>query len=111
MPRRAGPWYRTARRQWFAEVSGRQFPLGIFDPADRAGAEAAFQKLLATSADYHRIRAHRLTLDLIRTLPLVRDLPHVDQALILLGTIAATLAPPPDPAPPPSELGPDYSRE
>jgi len=45
--RKSGPWYRTARSMWFANVQGKQTPLNVTDPGDRAGADAAFQALLA----------------------------------------------------------------
>lgn len=45
--RRSGPWYRTARKMFFANVGGKQVPLGVTDPGDRAGADAAYQALLA----------------------------------------------------------------
>lgn len=45
--RTSGPWYRTARKMWFANSEGKQVPLGITDPGDRAGADAAYQALLA----------------------------------------------------------------
>jgi hypothetical protein len=46
MMRDAKPYYRTARKKWFANIDGRQISLGITDPEDRAGAEAAYAKLL-----------------------------------------------------------------
>lgn len=48
MPRRARPWFRTARSEWFVTHMGKQTPLGVFDPADEAGALAAFAKLVAS---------------------------------------------------------------
>lgn len=48
MPRHApGPWYRRGRSMWYATLpDGRQVPLGVADPDDRAAAEAAHRKLL-----------------------------------------------------------------
>lgn len=45
--RKSGPWYRTSRRMWFANIGGRQHALGVTDPDDKAGAKAAYQQLLA----------------------------------------------------------------
>ena len=41
MPRRAGPWYRMSRSMWYLTHDGQQIPLGISDPNDLAGAQAA----------------------------------------------------------------------
>ncbi len=46
MARRARPWYRTSRGQWYVQVGGKQVPLGVTDPAAEAQAWAAFQALL-----------------------------------------------------------------
>lgn len=45
--RTSGPWYRTARKMWFANSEGKQVPLNVTDPGDRVGADAAYQALLA----------------------------------------------------------------
>lgn len=47
MPRRAGPWYRKSRSMWFLTHNGQQIPLGISDPNDLAGAQAAAQNYAA----------------------------------------------------------------
>lgn len=50
MSRRARPWYRGARSMWYVTHAGKQTPLGVTDPADRAGADAAHQRLIADLA-------------------------------------------------------------
>lgn len=58
MPARtSGPWYRTARKMWFANSEGRQVPLGVTDPGDRAGADAAYQALLAIAGAAAKLSA------------------------------------------------------
>ena len=46
MPRRAAPWYRQGRSMWYVTHESKQTPLGVTDPGDRAGAEAAHQRLI-----------------------------------------------------------------
>lgn len=47
MPRPSRPWWRSSRGEWCAWVRGRQRRLGVRDPADRAAAEEALQRILA----------------------------------------------------------------
>lgn len=46
MPRPGRPWYRTSRAMWFANISGKQTPLGISDPGAEAEAVKARQSLI-----------------------------------------------------------------
>lgn len=46
MPRKAKPWFRVGRGEWFGYVSGQQKALGVTDRADEAGAIAALEALL-----------------------------------------------------------------
>lgn len=46
------PWFRTARKQWFANMNGKQVPLGISDPADVSGAEAALRAIIGALASH-----------------------------------------------------------
>lgn len=47
MPKRAGPWFRRDRQMWFATLHGKQYPLEIKSPNDRAAADAALVALVA----------------------------------------------------------------
>jgi hypothetical protein len=44
MPRKAAPWYRKARKMWFATIAGRQHPLNVTDPNDKEGAWEAYRR-------------------------------------------------------------------
>lgn len=47
MPRTADrPWFRAARKQWYATVDKKKVPLGVFGPENEAAALAAFNALV-----------------------------------------------------------------
>jgi integrase len=51
MPRKAKPWYRASRAQWYGYLEGKQVPLGISDPGDEAAALAVLRQLLSKARE------------------------------------------------------------
>lgn len=51
MPRKAKPWYRASRSQWYGYLEGKQVPLGITDPSDEAAALAVLKQLLSKARE------------------------------------------------------------
>lgn len=47
MPRQARPWWRRGCSMFYFTFKGVQYPTGISDPADVAGAQAAMERILA----------------------------------------------------------------
>lgn len=51
MARPNAPWWRSARRQWYATIHGRKTPLGIYDQSDVVGAVEALNRLLGRAPE------------------------------------------------------------
>jgi integrase len=47
MPRRSGPWFRTAKSTWYATVEGRKVSLGVAGADNKAEAVKAWHRLMA----------------------------------------------------------------
>src|SRR4051794_34083646 len=45
--RSTGPWYRAARKSWYATVGGKSVPLGVRGEDNRDAALTAWHKLLS----------------------------------------------------------------